>query len=403
MNLTTKPPLQGPNDDEAQPSSKTPVSDSRVSRAESRRRKQRVLKLYEDTDLSLQAISFATDIPRSTVQLWCSQNAHLRPERGGKSNELDDSIRVAIVERFSGDLLPITRIAADLGVSRHAVDNVLRQKLTKEEREAIFTRRKQEEHTYRCTMIERWADGRASYRSMERDCKVSRSTMSTWVRRPDLPPALRAKVAKKLPENYRRHRKKAKPQQSLPAHPKLATKPTRASTEPMSAHAVQALLADIGLAAGMDVWIPANDRSRVIAYMHREGLHEVWPASHLPTELDRIVSQIDVCWFSNGILTHAYEVEHSTTVKDGVGRIRDAQAMYPNFSLYGYIVAPEKKYTKFRKEVARPGLTGAARHVPCEPIRFVDEALLSELGTMTAEGKTSLKKVQAELDARATE
>lgn len=147
---------------------------------------------------------------------------------------------------------------------------------------------------------------------------------------------------------------------------------------------MQALLADVGLAAGFDVWVPTNDRARVEAEIVRPGLAQVWPAQALPESLDAVVRNIDVIWLQDGIVTHCYEVEHSTSVTTGIARIRDAQSRYLNFFIPGYIVGEGSKRRKYDHEVHRPSLDVTGTWSEMRPIAFIDQEHLRDIGETAA-------------------
>lgn len=119
---------------------------------------------------------------------------------------------------------------------------------------------------------------------------------------------------------------------------------------------LQAALADIGDKMGFKIWLPRNDRQRVL---------EIWePTSsgilleHLPLNFDqltlRIIENIDVLWIRRKAIIHAFEVEHSTSIYSGLLRMADLMTVQPNLSIKAHIVAPMARRTKVLQEISRP-------------------------------------------------
>lgn len=89
---------------------------------------------------------------------------------------------------------------------------------------------------------------------------------------------------------------------------------------------IQAWLRDLGHALGYDVWIAANDQSRLV-----DGKPlSTGCCRELPTEYARgegidAVRLIDVLWLdrSTGRITADFEVEHSTSIYSGIVRLLD--------------------------------------------------------------------------------
>jgi hypothetical protein len=148
-----------------------------------------------------------------------------------------------------------------------------------------------------------------------------------------------------------------------------------ASPEPVDAatHSeIQWRLLDLGSQMGLDVWAPNRDRGRCWKSKLLGDVARL--RDRLPTQFDyetnRTIEEIDVLWLSGQMIVAAFEVEHTTSIFSGLLRMSDLLTMQPNLDMKLYIVGPDEKSTKFRKEVARP--TFAARPKPLHSLcRFL--------------------------------
>ena len=88
---------------------------------------------------------------------------------------------------------------------------------------------------------------------------------------------------------------------------------------------MQAKVAQIGAEMGFRVWVPRNDKARVLAHiptsMH-ENFLESLPLNYDDTTL-RTVEQIDVLWLKGRSMARAFEVEHTTAIYSGLLRMAD--------------------------------------------------------------------------------
>ena len=119
---------------------------------------------------------------------------------------------------------------------------------------------------------------------------------------------------------------------------------------------VQAKVAQIGAEMGFRIWVPKNDRSRVLGHMPptmHEKLLDVLPLNYDDTTL-RTVEQIDVLWLKGRSMARAFEVEHTTAVYSGLLRMADLLALQPNMDIRLHIVAPPDKREKVLREIRRP-------------------------------------------------
>lgn len=119
---------------------------------------------------------------------------------------------------------------------------------------------------------------------------------------------------------------------------------------------MQATVAEIGDKMGFKIWLPRNDRQRVLA---------IWaPTSNavllerLPLNFDqvtlKIIENIDVLWIRRKAIVHAFEIEHSTSIYSGLLRMADLMTLQPNLSISAHIVAPSARRIKVLQEISRP-------------------------------------------------
>ena len=118
---------------------------------------------------------------------------------------------------------------------------------------------------------------------------------------------------------------------------------------------MQALLADIGAKMGMKIWIPKNDRSRVLSECKSGNLAilERLPLNYDETTL-KTIEQIDILWLKGRSIKRAFEVEHTTSIYSGILRMADLLALQPNMDIRLHIVAPVGRKEKVFQELRRP-------------------------------------------------
>jgi hypothetical protein len=93
---------------------------------------------------------------------------------------------------------------------------------------------------------------------------------------------------------------------------------------------IQALLARIGAAMHMRIWIPANDRAAVIGELGNDdsALLNTLPLNYDSTTIDTI-ERIDVLWIKGRSIVRAFEVEHTTSIYSGLLRMGDLLSLQP--------------------------------------------------------------------------
>lgn len=120
---------------------------------------------------------------------------------------------------------------------------------------------------------------------------------------------------------------------------------------------VQWRLLDLGARMGLSVWAPMADRGRCSQDGRR--LSEV-PAllKTLPLQFDaattKTIQNIDVLWLEKNAIVAGFEIEHTTSIYSGLLRMSDLLTMQPNIAIALYLVAPDERFAKFAREVARP-------------------------------------------------
>jgi hypothetical protein len=119
---------------------------------------------------------------------------------------------------------------------------------------------------------------------------------------------------------------------------------------------IQAKLAQVGAKMGFRIWVPANDRGRVVELVPtdlRAAFLDALPLNYDDNTLDT-VKQIDVLWLKGRAMARAFEVEHTTAISSGLLRMADLLALQPNMQIKLHIVAPEERWEKVRREIKRP-------------------------------------------------
>ena len=118
----------------------------------------------------------------------------------------------------------------------------------------------------------------------------------------------------------------------------------------------QAKVSQIGIQMGFRVWVPRNDRARVLALIPTAEHGKFLDA--LPLNFDDVtlgtIENIDVLWLKGRSMARAFEIEHTTTVYSGLLRMADLLALQPNMDIRLHIVAPVRRREKVLREIKRP-------------------------------------------------
>jgi hypothetical protein len=147
---------------------------------------------------------------------------------------------------------------------------------------------------------------------------------------------------------------------------------------------VQAQVARLGAEMGFRVWIPRNNRDRVLemipVHMHKSFLDRL-PLNYDDTTLQTI-EQIDVIWLKGRSMARAFEIEHTTAVYSGLLRMADLLALQPNMDIRLHIVAPDERRDKVLKEIKRPVFSLLDQGPLYEKCTFLTYDAVRSLGEM---------------------
>lgn len=104
---------------------------------------------------------------------------------------------------------------------------------------------------------------------------------------------------------------------------------------------MQALICKIGAMMKYDIWVPRNDRARVLSETPKE--HHASFITQLPLNYNdatlKTIEQIDVLWLKRRSIVRAFEVEGTTAVYSGLLRMADLLALQPDLNIRLHIVA----------------------------------------------------------------
>ena len=118
----------------------------------------------------------------------------------------------------------------------------------------------------------------------------------------------------------------------------------------------QAKVAQVGAQMGFHIWVPKNDRGRVLELVPK-AMHESF-LDALPLNYDdntlRTIAQIDVLWLKGRSMARAFEIEDTTMIYSGLLRMADLLALQPNMDIRLHIVAPPQRREKVLREIRRP-------------------------------------------------
>ncbi|HET7566089.1 MAG TPA: hypothetical protein VFJ96_13895 [Gemmatimonadaceae bacterium] len=163
---------------------------------------------------------------------------------------------------------------------------------------------------------------------------------------------------------------------------------------------IQWLLATLGRALGCRAWIATNDR-------HREWNGErlgtlsirALPSLGIHPESQRIVRAIDVVWLTGANeVAAAFEIERTTSVYSGLLRMADLAALSPNLNFPLYIVTPDDRLEKVRRELGRPTFQRLGLHRRCG--FFSEEVLVDAADSLRqwASGPAAIGKLASFAD-----
>ena len=163
---------------------------------------------------------------------------------------------------------------------------------------------------------------------------------------------------------------------------------------------VQWLLARMGRSLGCNVWIASNDQKKEWNGQKLGDLSiDALPALGMDSDSQKVIRLIDVVWLQGtNQIAAAFEIEKTTSVYSGLLRMADLVSLSPNISFPLYIVAPEGKMAKVRKELLRPAFRTLGLQERCG--YFSDERLVKEAKHIEkyATGPSAIDKLAAHVD-----
>ena len=154
------------------------------------------------------------------------------------------------------------------------------------------------------------------------------------------------------------------------------------TSESRQSHLVQAEVAKIGIKMGFQIWVPRNDKARVLDHVsddEKPFFLDILPINYDDTTL-RTIEQIDVIWLKGRSMARAFEVEHTTAVYSGLLRMADLLALQPNMDIRLHIVAPDEKREKVLREIRRPVFSLLERGPLYEKCTFLSYSSIKSLG-----------------------
>jgi len=159
---------------------------------------------------------------------------------------------------------------------------------------------------------------------------------------------------------------------------------------------MQAHLLKIGSALGYDAICASNDRSRCHAGITLGSMSmPVFPRLPVNEAIAKTIRLIDVLWFEKDShrVAAAFEVEKSTTITSGIGRMIDLHHSFPASASSLYIVIPDKREKELQLLMARPSVRATHMDVDMHYILFSDLQKHCDAMCTFGESKNILKKI----------
>ena len=147
---------------------------------------------------------------------------------------------------------------------------------------------------------------------------------------------------------------------------------------------MQAKVAQIGAEMGFLIWVPKNDKARVLEHMPagmRDKFLDILPLNYDDTTL-RTVEQIDVLWLKGRSMARAFEIEHTTAIYSGLLRMADLLTLQPNMDIRLHIVAPDDKRERVLREIRRPVFSLLDRGPLYDQCSYISYGSLKSLAEM---------------------
>jgi hypothetical protein len=161
---------------------------------------------------------------------------------------------------------------------------------------------------------------------------------------------------------------------------KIGSKKEVTVTVPEDSIKAQARLAEIGEKLGLKIWLPMNDRARVMEIWQPQkgslldGLPLVFDETTLKT-----IRNIDVLWIKRRSIVRAFEVEDTTSIYSGILRMADLLALQPMLNIKIHIVAPINRKDAVIKQITRPVFAVMEKGPLSELCSFISYDSLEEL------------------------
>jgi hypothetical protein len=119
---------------------------------------------------------------------------------------------------------------------------------------------------------------------------------------------------------------------------------------------IQYQLLKIGAEMGFDVWVARNDRSKEYLGKSLGSMPRMMEA--LPLQFSeatqRTIELIDVLWLKGNAIIAAFEIETTTSIYSGLLRMSDLLSLQPNIEIKIYLIAPDDRQNKVKREILRP-------------------------------------------------
>lgn len=143
---------------------------------------------------------------------------------------------------------------------------------------------------------------------------------------------------------------------------------------------IQWLLLHVGQEMELDLWVANNDKSKSFDGNRFRDLSGV--RTSLPVQFDqatnRTIELIDVLWLQGNSIVAAFEIEHTTSVYSGLLRMADLITMQPNINIPLFIVAPDDRHDKVKREINRPIFSIALKQPLPEICRYIPYSALQK-------------------------
>ena len=116
---------------------------------------------------------------------------------------------------------------------------------------------------------------------------------------------------------------------------------------------VQHQIAECGLRSGYRVYVAINDKDKI--KVHLPEIMDDIPKFHNDSVLD-IAKGIDILFFDDrrDVLTHAFEVENTPVIYQGLLRLNDVAQKYPIGKVKFVMVSEQSNSDRFHNELMRP-------------------------------------------------